>query len=192
MSQLPDEDRAALLRLARRAITSAVAAGRLEAAGPLSPALLEPSGVFVSLHCRGRLRGCIGQVEPAEPLGPAVMRCAIAAALEDPRFDPVTPLELPEIEIELSLLSPLQVIAPEQLEVGRHGLVVSRGEWRGLLLPQVASERGWSQERFLEETCRKAGLEPEAWKDPATRIEGFTAEVFSERDLPGMHLKQAG
>ncbi len=192
MSPLPDEDRAALLRLARRAITSAVTGKRLDGAGPLSPVLLQPSGVFVSLHRRGRLRGCIGQIDPTEPLGHAVMRCAVAAALEDPRFDPVLPLELAEIEIELSVLSPMRLIAPHEIEVGRHGLMVSRDGCRGLLLPQVASERAWSPERFLEETCHKAGLNPEAWKDPLTSVEGFTAEIFSERDIASMHLRQAG
>jgi AmmeMemoRadiSam system protein A len=183
MSQLPEASRWAALQLARRAIDTFLRRGEFPSVSLSDPALARPSGVFVTLHRHRRLRGCIGQVEPVEPLATAVARCAIAAAREDPRFEPVALQELPEIEIEVSVLSALLAIHPEMIEVGRHGLLVTRGYQRGLLLPQVARERAWDRERFLEETCAKAGLEPQAWRDPATLLHAFTAEVFSERDF---------
>jgi AmmeMemoRadiSam system protein A len=182
MSPLPDNERRALLELARRAVAEAVQHGRLPEIEPASGPLANPSGVFITLRRRSRLRGCIGQVEALKSLAEAVAHCAMGAALEDPRFEPVRPDELAEIEIEISALSRLERVQPEQIEVGRHGLLISRGARRGLLLPQVASERNWSRKRFLEETCVKGGMEREAWQEPGTRIEAFTAEVFSEAD----------
>jgi AmmeMemoRadiSam system protein A len=135
------------------------------------------------LRLRGKLRGCIGQLSSSDPLTQVVAYCARAAALEDPRFHPVSPDELAGIDIEISVLSPLKTIAPGEIEVGKHGLMVSQAWQRGVLLPQVAAEFHWGVERFLEETCVKAGLGRHAWKDPATRICAFTAEVFSESDL---------
>jgi len=191
MSRLPSEERRVLLGLARRAIVEAVRHGRVPEVPSPTGRLSQHSGAFVTLHCRGRLRGCIGQVEPAYPLANTVTRCAVAAAQEDPRFDLVRPEELSELEIEISILSPLEPIRPEQIEVGVHGLMVSRGGLRGLLLPQVATQYGWTREHFLEETCVKAGLERNAWKDSATRIEAFTAEVFSEADFRAEQRAQA-
>jgi AmmeMemoRadiSam system protein A len=141
-------------------------------------------GAFVTLHRRGRLRGCIGQIISDEPLAEVVAHCAKAAALEDPRFEPVQPEELAEIEIELSILSRPEPIAPEQIEAGKHGLMVSQGWRRGILLPQVATEFRWTAARLLEETCVKAGFDREAWRDPQTEIRGFIAEVFRESDFP--------
>lgn len=190
MSPLPSDDRRALLALARRAIVEAVHHRPLPEASLTSPDLARPCGAFVSLHQRGRLRGCIGQIEAADPLAQTVARCAVAAAMEDPRFSPLRPEEVADLEIEISVLSPLASISPEQIEVGKHGLLVSRGWQRGLLLPQVATQYRWSGERFLQETCRKAGLDADAWKDPATHIEAFTAEVFSETELEaGQHAQ---
>jgi len=183
MSPLLDNDRRALLGIARRAVIEAVERGRQLQVAPLLGALADPSGVFVTLRRRTRLRGCIGQIEAIEPIGQAVARCAMAAALDDPRFDPVRPDELIELEIEISAISRLERISLEAIEVGRHGLMVTRGYQRGLLLPQVALEFRWTRDRFLEETCVKGGMEKQAWKDPAARIEAFTAEVFSEMDL---------
>jgi AmmeMemoRadiSam system protein A len=183
MSPLVNDDRRTLLGIARRAVIEAVERGQLLQVAPLVGALADPSGVFVTLRRRARLRGCIGQVEAIEPIAQAVARCAMAAALDDPRFDPVLPPELAEIEIEISAISRLQKITLERIEIGRHGLMVTRGYQRGLLLPQVALEFRWTRERFLEETCVKGGMERQAWKDPTVRIEGFTAEVFSEIDL---------
>ncbi|MGC2281240.1 MAG: AmmeMemoRadiSam system protein A, partial [Candidatus Acidiferrales bacterium] len=147
---------------------------------PDAPPLQQPGGAFVTLYRHGRLRGCVGQLPSKDPLVEVVAHCAKAAALEDPRFKPVPAEELAEIEIELSILSPLADVTLEKIEAGQHGLVVSHGWRRGVLLPQVATQFSWQAERFLEETCIKAGLEREAWKDPHTRIQAFTAEVFAE------------
>jgi len=138
----------------------------------------------VSLHRRGRLRGCVGQIMSNESLAATVAYCARAAALEDPRFDPVRPDELKEIAIELSVLSQLEPIAPGEIESGKHGLMVSNGRNRGILLPQVAGQFRWDGQRLLEETCVKAGLSRNAWKLPETRIQAFTAEIFREREVP--------
>lgn len=135
------------------------------------------------MHRRSRLCGCIGQVAPSDSLAVTVARCAIGAATKDPRFPPVRPEELAELEIELSILSPLEPIEPEAVQIGQHGLMVVRDYHRGVLLPQVAMEHHWTRERFLEETCTKAGLPPDAWRDPGTQIQAFTAEIFSEADF---------
>lgn len=180
MSPLSEDDRRALLRLARQAIVEAVVHNRMPPSAAFTGVLALPGGVFVTLHQRGQLRGCIGVIEPSEPLAEAVVRCALSAALQDPRFSGVTPEEIPGLEIEVSVLSPLFRIRPEKLEVGRHGLVVSKGPQRGVLLPQVATEHGWGRETFLAETCRKAGLAPDAWRDPGTDLRAFTTEIVSE------------
>jgi AmmeMemoRadiSam system protein A len=139
-------------------------------------------GAFVTLHTHGSLRGCIGHVEDDEPLGRVIPRCAVSAATHDPRFPMIDPAELSILQIELSLLGPLESInGPADIEIGRHGLVVERGWSRGLLLPQVATEWQWDVETFLAHTCRKAGLPDNAWKDRAT-LWRFEAEVFGEPD----------
>jgi AmmeMemoRadiSam system protein A len=148
--------------------------------------------VFVSLHRRGRLRGCIGQLEGVNSLEEAVVYCSVAAAMHDPRFTPLAPEEIGELEIEISILSSPERIAPERIEVGRHGLLVTRGRMRGVLLPQVPGQFHWNAERFLEETCRKAGLDKDAWRDPATSVEAFTSEVFSEADVVARPQAHAG
>jgi AmmeMemoRadiSam system protein A len=185
------EERRGLLEVARRAISDAVLRD-VHPEEPLQPKELAwRCGVFVTLWERGRLRGCVGKHESPDPLKPTVARCAVLAALEDPRFPALCEAELEIIEIEISLLSPLVPARPEDVDVGRHGVSLSRGAFRGLLLPQVAREFGWSREKFLSESCRKAGLEPSAWKDPDTRLSVFTAEVFSEaeiRAVPGGEL----
>lgn len=179
MLPLTEVDQQFLLRLARQALEESVRYHRLpEVEEPQGP-LRENCGAFVSLHKAGRLRGCIGYVEALKPLYQAVRECALAAALRDPRFDPVTPEELPALRAEISVLSPLFEISREQIEVGRHGLLVSRGEHRGLLLPRVAVDWKWDRERFLEETCRKAGLPDDAWRHGG-KIQAFTAQVFAE------------
>jgi AmmeMemoRadiSam system protein A len=152
-----------LLQLAREAVEQAAHYGQLSEIEAPEGVLREKCGAFVTLHKSRSLRGCIGYAEPAKPLFCSVRECAFAAALHDPRFEPVVPDELPDLHIEISVLSPLQVIAPEQIEVGRHGLIVSLGPRRGLLLPQVASSWKWDRSRFLEEACVKAGLPRDAW-----------------------------
>jgi AmmeMemoRadiSam system protein A len=180
MPFLSETDRRALLALARRAVDSAVCLQK--AAGNIPPRgiFAEKRGVFVTLRARGRLRGCIGVVEAFEPLGEAVVRCAASSALHDPRFSPVRPEDLPELHIEISVLSPLEAVRPEDIEIGKHGLLITQGPKRGILLPQVAAEHKLGREQFLEETCRKAGLSANAWQEPETQIVAFTCEVFSE------------
>ncbi|HUI41866.1 MAG TPA: AmmeMemoRadiSam system protein A [Terriglobia bacterium] len=183
MSPLTEDDERTLLGVARRALESAVEGRALSEFHGFARALREKAGAFVTLRRQGSLRGCIGQVEPREPLVQTVAQCAVAAALRDPRFPPVDPLELAAVTIEISVLSPLLDILPEQIEIGRHGLLVSRGSRRGLLLPQVAEEWGWDAERFLEETCLKAGLAPDEWRRGA-RLQAFTTQVFAESSEP--------
>ena len=180
MSSLDSRQKQLLLDVARRALI--VAVERHESLGnlPEEAAFCEHAGAFVTLRCRSRLRGCIGQMNSHEPLVKIVAEAAKSAALEDPRFDPVRPDELAGIDIELSVVSPPEDIAPGQIETGKHGLIISRGWRRGVLLPQVATECRWEGPRFLEETCLKAGLARDAWKDAETRIQAFTAEVFDE------------
>jgi AmmeMemoRadiSam system protein A len=182
-SPLPFEERRRLLHLARHAISDAVLRDVRPQSAPVPKELAWRCGVFVTLWEEGRLRGCVGKPESPDPLEPTVARCAVLAALEDPRFPALCAAELDVIEIEISLLSPLRMARPEEVEAGRHGVSLSRGAFRGLLLPQVALEFGWSSEKLLSETCRKAGLEPSAWKDPETRLFLFTAEVFSEAEI---------
>lgn len=185
MSPLLEDERRALLELARLAVVEAVQSGRLLKI-PLKfefGALLKPCGVFITLRRSRRLRGCIGQVTAVTSLAETVVHCARAAALEDPRFEAVRADEVNDLEIEVSVLSAIEPIAPEQIEIGKHGLLISRGARRALLLPQVASERGWTAERFLQETCAKGGMDPGAWKEPGTKIEAFSAEIFSEAEF---------
>ena len=180
MPSLSEEDRRSALELARTAVTFAVTHRKLPDSVPHEGVFAERRGVFVTLHVQRRLQGCIGVVEAHEPLGEAIVRCAASAALEDPRFSPMTNDQLGELSIEISLLSPLEPITPESIEIGRHGLLIQLHAQRGLLLPQVAVEHQFTREQFLEETCKKAGLRREAWQDPEARILGFTCDVFSE------------
>jgi AmmeMemoRadiSam system protein A len=182
MPYLSEADRRALLDLARRAIAEAVSLQRPPGSIPQRGVFADKLGVFVTLHARGRLRGCIGVVEAFEPFGEALARCAAGAALHDPRFSPLRAEELPEVQIEISVLSPLEPIRPENIEIGKHGLLILQGSKRGLLLPQVATEHKLGREQFLEETCRKAGLNAQAWQEPEAQILGFTCEVFSEAE----------
>jgi AmmeMemoRadiSam system protein A len=176
-----DADRRLLLRLARKAIAAHVGAAPQSAILHPHSAILERlGGAFVTLHKAGELRGCIGHIEPTEPLGAVVPRCAVAACSSDPRFLPVTASELDALDIEISLLGPLEPIAgPQEIVVGRDGLVVERRRRCGLLLPQVASEWGWDAESFLAHTCQKAGLSKDAWQKGA-KVWRFEAEVFGE------------
>ncbi len=174
------EERTLLLKLAHESIASAIERRQLPWIPP-SPHLEELRGVFTTLYRGGELRGCVGYALPIVPLYRAVAETAQAAAFNDTRFSPLTREELPQLEISLSILSPLEAIRPEDIEVGRHGLLVSMGGRRGLLLPQVPVEHDWDQITFLEQTCHKAGLPADAWRTGAT-IQAFVAEVFGDRD----------
>ena len=184
MSPLSSEEKSFLLRLARRAVEERLSGATASVPDPSSqtPAMERPAGVFVTLHKQGELRGCVGMVEPRLPLYRAVREAAVAAAFADPRFAPLGATELADVDFEISVLSPSRPVTLEQIQVGAHGLIVTQGRARGLLLPQVAVERDWDARRFLEETCRKAGLAADAWRAGA-RVEAFQAEVFGERSL---------
>jgi AmmeMemoRadiSam system protein A len=180
---LTEEQRAALLATARRAIRDRVRDAP-PASGPLEDLVLKaPAAVFVTITCDGELRGCIGYVEPVKPLAEAVAHCAASAATADPRFLPVTPHELPRLRVEVSVLSPLRPVAdPQEIRVGTHGLFISQAGRHGLLLPQVAAEFGWDRETFLRQTCLKAGLPGDAWRRGAA-IQVFTVDHFTD-DVP--------
>jgi AmmeMemoRadiSam system protein A len=177
---LDERARTALLAIARGAITAYVKGDAPPRAVHATGDLDRPAAAFVTIHNDGELRGCIGHIETNRPLARVVAECAIAACSTDPRFPAVTAGELPHLDLEVSVLGPLEPVNdPEQIIVGRHGLVVEMGWHRGLLLPQVASERNWDRLTFLEQTCHKAGLPRDAWKHGA-KVWRFDAEVFSE------------
>jgi AmmeMemoRadiSam system protein A len=183
--RLSYEFRVELLAIARRALHEYLTEGE-EPAVPGTKSVGEASeGAFVTLRHEGGLRGCIGLVQPALPLRELVAYCAVAAA-RDPRFDPLLESELPGVSIEISVLGPTRSVRePADIHVGEDGIIVSLGNRKGLLLPQVATERGWTTARFLEEGCLKAGLPRDAWRSGAS-VDAFGADVFGEDDLgPG-------
>ncbi len=185
-TQLPvltDDERSVLLSLARTAVLARVRGQAPPEIASLPRRLTEPQGAFVTLRIGGELHGCIGVVEPEGPLAETIVCCAEGAAHEDPRFSPMTVAETEHLEIEISVLhTPFAIDASESIEPGRHGVIVSRGRKHGLLLPQVATEHGWDRETLLRQTCRKAGLAPDAWRHGA-RVMAFEAEVFSEASI---------
>ncbi len=172
------EERATLLGLAHRSIESALAGVEVDLVPP-NQHLAEHRGAFTTLHLHGKLRGCIGYVFPTQSLYGTVAETARAAAFDDPRFQPVELEEARRLKVEISVLSLLRPAAPEQIVIGKHGLVVQHGSRRGLLLPQVPAEWDWDRETFLAQTCMKAGLPPDAWRRGA-ELQVFTAEVFGE------------
>jgi uncharacterized protein len=174
-------ERETLLRVARQSIVAHFA-GTGTASWDAQGALAEPRGAFVTLYRRkdGDLRGCIGMMSADRPLVETVARMAVASATEDRRFRPVTAAEVAGLSIEISALGPLRPIRPEDVEVGRHGLVIGQGIRRGVLLPQVPVEHGWDRETFLEHTCLKAGLPEGTWRKPGVELLAFTADVFGE------------
>jgi AmmeMemoRadiSam system protein A len=179
---LSAEEKIILLRTARIAIAERLRLPADPFPEPTS-ALLDKCGAFVSLHIDGNLRGCIGYITAHKPLIETVREMACSAAFQDPRFSPLEADEMPETEIEISVLSPFQKIsAVTDIEVGVHGILVRQGPQSGLLLPQVASEYGWNRDEFLSHTCRKAGLPPNAWRKSGLEIEVFSAIVFSEKE----------
>lgn len=179
-AELTHEQERFLLKLARRAIENFFSAGGSLKPAPGDPVMKEKRGAFVTLKTNGELRGCIGYPLPVKPLGETVIEMAVAAASQDYRFVPLTPEELERTRIEISVLSlPRRIRDAGEVEVGRHGIIVSKGVHRGLLLPQVPLEYGWDRETFLRHGCLKAGLPADEWKKGA-HIEVFEARVFSE------------
>ena len=170
-----------LLKAARESITAKLE-GRNPSYDDPTAALLEKCGAFVTLHMKGKLRGCIGHMTGGEPLFETVKEMAAASAFQDPRFSSLTPDELTDIDIEISVLTPLKKIdTVDSIEVGKHGIYVSSGTYSGVLLPQVATEQGWDRDTFLTHTCYKAGMKATCWKDPKTEISTFSAIVFGEK-----------
>lgn len=180
-AELSPAARRKLLALAREAIAARLA-GRPAPSVPEDPELLQPSGAFVTLEekSNGDLRGCIGHIAADLPLGQAVAEMAVAAAVEDGRFQPVRDGEMEDLHIEISALGPLVPVKPEEVVVGVHGLLVRHQGKSGLLLPQVATDHQWDREAFLDFTCRKARLPAGSWRNPACEILAFTATVFGE------------
>lgn len=175
------EEKKELFDIARNAVRAALDGREYQPPPPRSEKLARPSGVFVTLKMRDELRGCIGSVAAVEPLYIGVARNAVNAAFGDPRFPSLTPREFKDVEFEISVMTvPEPVKDFSTVQVGRDGLIVRRGRFAGLLLPQVATEHGWDRETFLSYTCMKAGLPSDSWKRPDCRVEKFTAEVFSE------------
>ncbi len=177
-SEYSQYERTLLLQLAHRSIESALAGEELDIKPPTAR-LGEMRGAFTTLHFDGRLRGCIGYVIPVSPLYQTVAETAQAAAFDDPRFAAVTDAEAPFLQVEISVLSPLKPILPEEVVTGVHGLLVTKDGLRGILLPQVPVEWNWDRETFLSQTCLKAGLPADAWMQDID-LQAFTAEVFAE------------
>ncbi len=181
--EFSESERSLLLRLAHDSISSALERREISLQAP-SAHLSQHRGAFTSLYLRGELRGCVGYVLPACSVYRAVAETARASAFADNRFPPVSAEEAPLLEIELSILTSPQAIRAGEIQVGRHGLLITGGGRRGLLLPQVPVERGWEATTFLEQTCRKAGLPLDAWRRGAN-LEAFTAEIFSDKKSLG-------
>ncbi len=180
---LNQPQRKTLLQIARDSIRSVLDGKRPDLTTYLVDEMLtRPAGAFVTLNTpAGDLRGCIGSIHPVAPLYQSVSQSAINAAFRDPRFFPVGREELDRLHLEISVMGPIERITTvEDIEVGRDGLIISRGPFAGLLLPQVATEYGWDRDTFLSQTCVKAGLPPDAWRSTVTKIERFAAEVFGE------------
>ena len=174
-------DQEVLFRVARESLEAHLKGEKAALPQATSQTLSQPSGVFVTLHRGGRLRGCIGYLEAMKPLLAAVQEMAVAAAFQDPRFPPLRQDELADLDVEISVLSPMcQIKHIEEIQVGRDGIYLERDPCRGLLLPQVATEYGWDRTTFLKQTCVKSGLPPDAWEDPATRIFIFSAKILHE------------
>ena len=182
---MTDKQKKTLLEVARKVIETAVHGKPVSGFESEDPLFNEKCGCFVTIHNHGELRGCIGQFQPSQPLIETIREMAIATT-RDSRFtmNPITPAELEQIDIEISVLSPLEKTDdPLSLELGKHGIYIKHGWTSGCFLPQVATETGWSKEEFLSNCCGgKAGLSPDAWKQPDTEVFLFTAEIFGENE----------
>lgn len=176
---LNEQDKRTLHSIAKAVIENKVRGKTVPEFKIDSPALTEKRGAFVTIHKKGQLRGCIGYMEGRGPLYKTIVEMAEAAAFRDPRFTPVMEKELPELEIEISVLTPLKKVkGVDEIQVGQHGILIKKGWSSGVLLPQVATDNGWDRKAFLENTCRKAGLPPNAWKEKDTEIYLFSADIF--------------
>ncbi|MEJ2543594.1 MAG: AmmeMemoRadiSam system protein A [Calditrichaceae bacterium] len=180
---LSEQEKQFLLKLARDTIITFLTSGKKKKEKYFSENLKTPTGVFVTLHEAGDLRGCIGYVEGVKPLQDAVIDNAISAAFSDPRFMPVGTDEVEKLDIEISVLTPLELVEnTDEIEIGKDGLLMKQGYNQGLLLPQVATEQRWDRKTFLQHTCMKAGLPTDAWQDNETEIYKFSAIIFDEKE----------
>ncbi|NLV66249.1 MAG: AmmeMemoRadiSam system protein A [Spirochaetes bacterium] len=185
MTELNREQQVKLLRLARLAIAGSLGIDT----GIVEPEFSEPvfsekRGAFVTLHIKGKLRGCIGYIEGVKNIPDTIREMALSSAFRDPRFRPLSKEEYAHIDIEISVLSPIEKVSDvNEIMVGRDGLIMTRGYNRGLLLPQVPVEQGWDRDTFLTHTCYKAGLPGDAWRKGGVIMEKFSALVFSEKEL---------
>lgn len=181
-TKLSSTEKRALLKIARATINQYVAEGKISTLEISDKGLLTQAGCFVSIKANGTLRGCIGNFISDKPLFQLVQEMAVSAATRDPRFYPMKEADLADYDLEISVLSPLhKITSTEEIEVGKHGLYIEKNFSRGVLLPQVAVEFGWDRETFLRQTCLKAGLKEEGWKE-GTDIYIFSAEVFTEKE----------
>ncbi|HCP16533.1 MAG: hypothetical protein XD76_1677 [candidate division TA06 bacterium 32_111] len=181
---MEDKDKIYLLKVARETILKELKGERIDLSEPDDEELKKKSGCFVTLKINGDLRGCIGYIQPVMELYRAVSQMAIEAAFNDPRFYPLTFEEFSNVKIEISVLTPLQKVEDlSDITVGKDGLLIKKGFRSGLLLPQVATEWGYNREQFLKQTCLKAGLYPDCYKEKDTQIYKFQAEIFSEEDF---------
>jgi AmmeMemoRadiSam system protein A len=185
---MEEADKNVLLELARTTLEAYLSDRTTPACHTSREALIERKGAFVSLHRGDELRGCIGQLYPDRELYKVVQYCVLSAALEDTRFIAVSQEEVQDLSIEISVLTPFRRVQDiEEIEVGKHGLYIVKGGFRGLLLPQVATQYHWDRMTFLKHTCIKAGLPESAWRDPNTIIHTFEAEVFSDASIHDDH-----
>ena len=179
--ELNAKEKQLLLEIARQAVVQGVRTGKDQVEPREEKALNQRNGCFVTIRQNGRLRGCIGNFQSEQPLFREVASMAVASATRDPRFYPMKEADLGNFTLEISVLSPLRKAESlEEIEVGRHGLYIEKGFYRGVLLPQVATEHGWDRQTFLEQTCIKAGLPTNAWEADDAEIYLFSAQVFGE------------
>lgn len=191
---LTSDEKNFLLRLARQSLIDFLSTGSLPAARTNNPSLLQPRATFVTLRTRatGDLRGCRGKTQDHRPLAESVCWMTLAAALDDPRFPPVTLVEVPQLYLEINALTPLKPIRPEEILIGKHGLLIAKDNQTGLLLPEVPRRLGWSADDFLRGICRKAHLPEDAWQSPDAQLFGFESEVWSEEDHHEFPVRDAG
>lgn len=185
MTELNREQQIKLLQLARKTISGKLGIDEgIDTLDFPDEIFMKETGAFVTIHLDGQLRGCIGYIQGIKPMPETVLEVSLSSAFKDPRFIPLSEKEYPYIDIEISIMSPVEhVMNIDDIVIGRDGLIVSKGHNRGLLLPQVPVEQGWDKTEFLTHTCLKAGLEGDSWKKEGVKIEKFSAQVFSEKDL---------